>query len=135
MINVAVGINKNDVVIKLKQQDEALNMLKGEMNNLITYLKSKDESFEAKLFVIKEQKDVIGKATEDKVGVNKYNKSDVFNRAQKILQDNPQILEQILSDTRKSLDEKGINYNKFEQTKRLVTDKTYFMSLLENKKN
>lgn len=135
MINVAVGINTNDVVIKLKQQDEALNMLKGEMNNLITYLKSKDESFEAKLFVIKEQKDVIGKATEDKVGVNKYNKSDVFNRAQKILQDNPQILEQILSDTRKSLDEKGINYNKFEQTKRLVTDKTYFMSLLENKKN
>ena len=53
-INCADGINTNDVVVKIKQQQEELNQVKNQLNNIISYLKSKDMSFNAESFEIEE---------------------------------------------------------------------------------
>jgi hypothetical protein len=133
MINVAVGINANDAVNKLKQQEEELISIKNQLNKVVAYLQSKDTSFDAKLLSIEEARIVAKEeATETKLSLPQIDKTAAINKLQLILQDNPDVLKQILSEARKSLDEKGINYNRYDQTKRLVTDETYLMSLLKD---
>lgn len=131
MINVAVGINTNDVVVKLKQQEEELGLVKNQMNNVISYLQSKDKSFNAELFKIQ---DIAEKVTEDKMISQENNKESHTENIQKMAKDQPEVIKNILENARNILDEKGIDYNKFEQTKRLLTDETYFLNLLQRQK-
>ncbi len=130
MVNVAVGINANDLVLRLKQQDKELNLVKNQMNSVISYLQSKDKSFDIKLFDITDEKDLKGKVIDNKTVIKQFDITNAINKQQKLLQDNPELLKQILSNTRKILDAGGIDYNRFEQTRRLVTDDKYFINYL-----
>ena len=40
-----------------------------------------------------------------------------------------------MADARKMLDKKGINFNKFDQTRRMVTDPKYFIEVLQDFNN
>lgn len=123
MINVAVGINANDVVIKLKQQNQELNVIKSELNNIISYLKSKDKSIDFKQFEIQNKT----------VNVNEDNYSNAFKVTQNNIEENPEFIKQILIDAKKILDKKGVNYNQYEQTKRLLNDESYLLKILTEK--
>jgi len=132
MVNCAVGINTNDVVIKLKQQQEELNEVKTQMNTILTYLKSKDESFNAALFSIKEKET---KSSEPNIEIdnqNVFDRKKMVERFNKRLNENPNFIKQIQANARKILDERGVDYNRYDQTKRLLTDESYFISLIQN---
>ena len=133
LINCAVGINTNDVVIKLKQQHEELNQVKNQMNTILTYLKSKDESFNAELFEI-ESNEIIAAET-NSIVENRYpfDQNRIAERFEKMLSDNPNIIKQIQENARITLDKRGVDYNRYEQTRRLLTDENYLLDLLRDR--
>ena len=131
MVNCAVGINTNDLVLKLKQQNKELYQLKSQMNNILTYLKSKDESFEVELFKIEDKETI--KANINIENDNHY-QFDRNKLVEKFIKENPDYIKQIQANARKILEERGVDYNLYEETKRLLTDETYFMNLLQKLK-
>ncbi len=134
MINVAVGINTNDAVNKIQQQDEELKSVKNQLNTVIAYLQSKDPSFDATLFEVSEvenKDEAISSELENLNKPNQFDRKTTIDKMVIILQDNPEVLSKILADARQLLDEKGIDYNRFEQTKRIITDEKYFLNVLQ----
>jgi hypothetical protein len=126
MVNVAVGINTNDVVGKMKKQHEELQVVKNELNKITAYLQLRDTAFKAKAFeVAAVEKEV------SQVRVAQHERTKTIQALNTILKNNPEFLRNILADARKILDENGVDYKRFEQTQRLVTDEHYFRSLLE----
>ncbi len=127
MINVAVGINANDVVGKMKKQDEELRSIKDEMNKIAAYLHLKDTVFQAKTFEVPAAVD----KQIQQIKIAHPDRTKTINALKVILRNNPEFIRQVLANARKTLDERGVDYNRFEQTKQLVSDENYLMSLLE----
>jgi hypothetical protein len=135
MVNTAVGINTNDVVLKLKQQEEEITSVKYQMNKIIAYLQSKDPSFDIDLLAVPAEKAATQKQEPAaKVATQLSDYTVARNAFYQKLKENPELLNQILANTRKSLDENGIDYNRFEQTRRMLTDGNYLLTILQNRK-
>jgi len=137
MINVAVGINTNDTVEKLKEQQKELDALKSTMNSVVDYLKSTDPTFEANRFAVaskptetQNQTAMAGKAEEQFYANYGNNKMVAIS---KYLNDNPDVLNSVQAETKALLDERGIDYNRFEQTKRLLNDSQYLIAVIMDK--
>jgi hypothetical protein len=126
MVNVAVGINTNDVVGKMKKQHEELQSVKNELNRITAYLQVRDTAFTAKAFEVATVEQEL-----TQVKIVQHERTKTLQALNTILQHNPEFLRNILADARKILDERGIDYKRFEQTQRLVTDEHYFKSLLD----
>lgn len=128
-INCAVGINTNDVVVKLKQQQEELNQVKNQMNSILTYLKSKDVSFNSELFEIESLET---KTDETHYVIDKsiqFDRKRLVERFEKMLNENPNFIKQFQDNARKTLEERGVDYNRYEQAIRLLTDENYLSEL------
>jgi hypothetical protein len=134
MINVAVGINSNDAVKKMKQQEAESIVLKKQLNVVVAYLKAKDPSFDVTPFEISEQENNSFSAAQDNQELKELVKSDsksALNNVIKELQANPELVAKVQSEARKILDAKGVNYKLYDQTIRLVTDGDYYLSVLK----
>ena len=131
MINVAIGINTNDTVKQLQKQQEELDAVKSQLNTIVSYLQASDPSFDAQKFDVQEQEDAIH---EEEAVVSQETvakgKKPVLQKVIRLLNENPEMVAQIQADARQMLDEKGINYNLYEQTRKMVTDANYFVSVL-----
>lgn len=135
MVNTAVGINTNDVVLRLKQQEEEITSVKSHLNKIIAYLQSKDTSFNLESFAVPAVKAETQKEeTALKVATQLSDYTASRNAFYLKLKENPELLNQILANTRKNLDENGIDYNRFEQTRRMLTDGNYLLTILQNRK-
>ena len=136
MINVAVGINTNDVVDKLKKQQAELDDVKMAMNNVISYLQSRDPSFDASVFSITPEQRIVN-SEPSTIGVESAEELPYNGKMAaiaKVLEKNPEMIDGVLADARVILDEKGIDYNRFEQTSRLLNDRNYLISMLMESK-
>lgn len=131
-INCAVGINTNDTVVKLKQQQEELNQVKNQMNSIISYLKSKDDEFNAELFEIQGSETITATQIKEVESGNLFDRKKMAERLEKLISDNPNLIKQIQENARKTLDGRGINYNQYEQIRRLLTDENYILELFKN---
>lgn len=134
LINVAVGINTNDVADKLQEQNQELEEVKDALNDVISYLQSKDPSFEADMFSIENNTSIVNETTpaqDMQVAQNASFNVKMTSIAQ-ILEQNPQVIENVLSEAKSILDAKGIDYNRYEQTSRLLNDSNYFISMLKD---
>jgi hypothetical protein len=129
-VNVAVGINSNDVVNKIKQQQEEINTVKQEVNSIIAYLQSKDSSIEFSGFeesLFSDYETVISNG-DDSIVSESINPSRA-NFIEEVMIANPDVIENILRDARNTLDKKGINYAQFEQTRRMLTEPQYLLQV------
>jgi len=132
-VNGAIGINVNDVVPKMKQQQAELKEIKAKVNGLIAYLKEKDPAFKESLI----QLDTNEILTEEKIqtdvpkpSIAKSSKIGM-NYIILMLEKDTELVEKVLTDTRTELERKGIDYKQFDQTNRLLTDKQYFIAYLK----
>jgi hypothetical protein len=132
MVNVAVGINTNDTVDKLKKQQESLDAVMQSMNNVISYLQSKDPSFDADMFEISTREVVENeiRVPDARAMVAASSTSEKMALVSKFLDENPEVLRRVMNDTKAMLDERGIDYNRFEQTRRLLNDEKYLITVM-----
>ncbi len=135
-VNGAIGINVNDVVSKMKQHEAEMAAIGDKVNGIIAYLKSKDPSFDATeleidLGVLATNEDAKPEEDED---VRAGKPSTGMSLIQ-LLEQNSDLVASIQAKTKQLLDEKGINYQLFDQTNRLVTDKQYFVETLREYQN
>ena len=133
-VNGAIGINVNDVVPKMKQQQAEIKEIKTKVNELISYLKEKDPAFKGSLFelnsneiLIEEEKPQTVLPKPSIVKFSKISMDDIILMMEK----DSDLVEKVLSDTRTELERKGIDYKQFDQTNRLLTDKQYFIAYLK----
>lgn len=153
LINLAVGINTRDTAIMLEKQNNEISMLKQELNGIVSYLQQKDANFKGKTFQVNKNNissnvDVAENNASQKPNTEKSNteKSNFgkslskahknrFNKVVENLKENPDILNQIMLDTKAYLEAKGVDYKLFDQTNKIVTDKVYFLNYLESLSN
>ncbi len=126
MVNVAVGINANDAVDRMRAQERELASVKNQLNTVVSYLKSKDPSFKAELFDISANQKPARQPDSPAFDTN-YTTSNLIT----VLEENPQMLANVQANARQLLEDKGIDYNRFEQTRKLMTDADYLISVLK----
>jgi hypothetical protein len=98
MVNVAVGINTNDTVDKLKEQQESLDAVMQSMNSVISYLQSKDPSFDAEMFAVSTREVVENeiRIPDTQALVAAGSTSEKMALVSKFLDENPEVLRTIL---------------------------------------
>jgi len=130
MINVAIGINTGTMTAMIKQQQQEIQQLKQQQNKIEDFLASKYPDYKktSNKNKMPVEKQVV--STTNNININAKNKKVMVA---KILRNNPDILQDILSRTREDLDKKGINYKMYEQTNDLVNNPDYFLKVLEEK--
>ena len=130
MVNVAVGVNTNDAVDQMIAQQNEIEALKGSMNAIMSYLKAKDPNFDASLFDVAPQEDKL--ITElNNAKLPSENLSMETFKISAFLKANPNILAEVMANAKAKLDKMEVNYNLYEQTRRLVNDEDYLLSVLE----
>ncbi|HEX5112222.1 MAG TPA: hypothetical protein VFV79_05210 [Saprospiraceae bacterium] len=136
MINTAVGINTNDTVEKLKKQQEELDELKMAMNSIVEYMQTKDPSFNGELFAVAPVQDNNDEQDSYNLGMAIKNSDNKMLAMADFLEHNPEILSNAMSEAKELLVAKGIDFNRFEQTSRLLNDEKYLIHfLVESSKN
>jgi uncharacterized protein YunC (DUF1805 family) len=138
MINVAVGINTNDTVDKLKKQQEELESLKIAMNNIVSYIESKDPSFNGDFLALSPVQVQANKVEEpfSNQGMAIQNSENKMLAMAEFLENNPEMLMSAMAEAKEMLTAKGIDFNRFEQTSRLLNDVNYLTSIImESNKN
>ena len=151
MINVAVGINSNDLVSKLLEQraelDEVkaeLDGVKGKMNGIVGYLKSKDANFKEELFAVPTSAPV---APASAVAVNSsptpvsvpgsrpilagLKENFVYSDFSNLFEQKPELFDQSMALVRKSFVQQGADLSKSPELNRLLNDKEYLMSTVK----
>ncbi len=136
MVNVAIGINANDAVKKMQQQEEEIVSVKSQLNNVIAYLQAKDPSFDATLFEVNEadnntakHSDVVYQAATSLPAINVNEQLDDILI---MIENNPDFVLQVQAHLKADLDKKGVKYHLFEQTNRMVTDQQYLIDMLKD---
>ncbi len=130
MVNVAVGINTNDAVAQIIRQQQEIEALKSSMNSIASYLKAKDPAFDAAMFNVSAQpaQEPLALAPSEATGTFSVTSP---NRISSLMKDNPDLLKQVMADAKANLDKRGVDYNRYEQTKRLLNDENYLVEVLE----
>ncbi len=130
-INTAVGINANDLTAEISRQQKEMQEMKANMNNIMSYLQSKDPSFDATLYNVEEKAAPVAQTRAVQTSED-LTKAQVADRLLANLQANPEILQGIQAEARKLLDERGVDYNKYEQTRRMLTDQDYYLEVIRS---
>jgi len=144
LINTAVGINTNDLVAQVIRQQEEINSVKRNLDSIVGYLQSNDPSFQAELFdvgPVAEVRTVADVAASANLAASANVKPAVSYTAMTpkerrsyfmtIVKENPDVLESIMADARETVTARGIDFNKFDQTRKILTDPEYLMEMLE----
>ena len=105
MVNVAVGINTNDVVNEIKRQQDELTQVKSQLNAVLSYLSSKDPTFNPSLFDVQEI-DIEETFIESEEITTQSNRKQVVSKLVTYLTENPDVLSSIMANARQILDEK-----------------------------
>jgi hypothetical protein len=129
IVNVAVGINSNDMSAQVADLQQELHSVKGELNNIIRYLTASDPDFNIALFDSAVETDTEQEESQQETSPA-LNFSEKVETIKMTFEESGEEIDTILSETRALLDSKGIDYRKVEQTHRLVTDKDYLMQNL-----
>jgi cytoskeletal protein CcmA (bactofilin family) len=158
LINLAVGINANDTSEILQKQNDEINLLKSELNSIIKYINSKDDSSGlselTQVTNTKKKSEQISKLESNKKNLTesrrnftnrttttssesslRLTKADKYEEILQMLEENPDVLESIMLDARELLVKRGIDYELFEQTRRIVTEKEYLLNHLRQLTN
>jgi len=125
-ITTAVGINTNDLVAQMIQQQEEINSVKRNMNAVVGYLQSKDPSFQVELFEVRAAANV-----EPVPSYTAMTGAERRSLVVDVLRKNTAMVESIMADAREQLTAQGVDFNRFEQTRRLLTDQEYLLDILE----
>ncbi|WP_324677115.1 hypothetical protein [Hymenobacter sp. GOD-10R] len=139
LVNVAVGINSNDMAQKLQQQQQELDATRTKMNSIVAYLKAKDPSFSeeplgapastsgatrtalATVAAPTQAAPVQMKATPKKNSSNYASVTQMFEK-------NPTLLRESMDKARLAFEKHGVDINANPELKRLFTDEQYFMA-------
>jgi hypothetical protein len=135
-VNAAIGINVNDLTPKVKQIETENETLKTTVNGLIAYLQEKDPSFKLPSLltkpadIVNQTKSVTDMNTAFKAAIGVPVKSKLQN-AVDMLENTPGLVELVQSHAKEILDKKGVKYQLFDQTNKLVTDSKYLIGYLK----
>ncbi|MCF6240495.1 MAG: autotransporter adhesin family protein [Bacteroidales bacterium] len=131
MINVAVGINTGALVSVIKSQKAEIEGLKKQLGKLDSFLSSKFPDYKPSEYKVSNENTDKITQTDNVTKTSKNNDSKMM--IVNLLENNPEVLNNIMKTAREDLDKKGINYNLFEQTKELANNPDYLIQLLKEK--
>ena len=144
MINVAVGINSNDLVAKLIRQQAELDDMKGKMNSVVSYLKAKDPTFTGELYTAPASDPVAAPtavatsaspaqtpAASGVSSIASLKENFAYNDFNDLFEKNPKLLEESMSSAKKSFINQGADLSKSPELSRLLNDKEYLMSTIK----
>lgn len=145
IINVAVGINQNDVVHHLEKQDREIQNLKSMMSDLVSYLKAKDENLPAQFasFTPTYQpvsnmvsSEIAQTAPKEKVQ-SKNTKPLEFGvvadefKTSALVKKHSSVIMKEMQKIKKNLIEKGLDLNKIPELKNVFDDEQAMIALVE----
>jgi hypothetical protein len=143
MINVAVGINSNDLVAKLLKQQAELDEVKGKMNGIVGYLKAKDANFKEELFAVPASVPVapttavainaspVPVSTPSGQSLASLKENFVYSDFSDLLEQKPELLDESLALVKKTFENQGADLSKNPELNRLLTDKEYLQSTIK----
>jgi hypothetical protein len=137
-VNVAVGINSNDMAQKLQQQQQELDAARTKMNNIVAYLKAKDPSFSeeplaapavtggaTRTALAKAETPAQAKAMQ-MTAIAKKNSN--YASVTQMFEKDPALLRESMAKVRLAFEKQGVDINANPELKRLFTDEQYFMA-------
>lgn len=143
MINVAVGINSNDLVAKLIKQQAELDEVKGKMNGIVAYLKAKDANFKEELFdvptstTIEPAKAVAINplpapvATSVTPSLAGLKENFAFTDFNDLFEKKPDLFESSLATTKQNFINQGADLSKNPELNRLLNDREYLKATIK----
>jgi len=148
LVNVAVGINANDMAHRLAQQQDELAQMRGKVNRILAYLGSKDQNFKEALLPAPatgtagngpagsptaDATASIGGLTEPAATTPRKN----YTAAAELFESEPETLKASMAKMKEQYEKKGIDTRQYPELHKLLTDEKYFMETfkkLEGKK-
>ena len=137
-VNVAVGINANDLTRKLLQQQAEIDELKGKtdemkgkMNGLMSYLKTKDANFNAELYALPAGSQPMtpapAVANNPSPSMTASAMEKTINSASfsELFAQQPELLTKSMAMAKQQFEKQGIDVNKHPYLKQLLTDPQY----------
>jgi hypothetical protein len=146
LVNVAVGINANDMAHRLAQQQDELAQMRGKVNRILAYLGEKDQNFKEALLPAPATGTAgngpaadatatasIGGLTEPAATTPRKN----YTAAAELFESEPETLKASMAKMKEQYEKKGIDTRQYPELHKLLTDEKYFMETfkkLEGKK-
>lgn len=149
MINVAVGINSNDLVAKLIKQQAELDEVKGKMNDVLSYLKAKDATFNGELLPVPTSAPTeptkavainsspvpvlspVPVSTQGAPVLASLKQNFVYSDFSDLLEKRPELFETSLATTKQNFINQGADLSKNPELNRLLNDKEYLKATVK----
>lgn len=137
LVNVAVGINTNDLTGKLMEQQSEIDQLRASLNGVVSYLQVKDPAFAGTALPVPAK--VAAKAPPAPVAATlptlpatlqakaAPDKAHYTSMLQMFAAE-PSLLTASMAKVKSQFESKGVDLNKFPELKRLLTDESYFLA-------
>lgn len=136
LINVAVGINSNDLALKMMEQQTELTQLRASLNGVMGYLKAKDPAFAGIALPAAPSSTATGQASNATTAtatppalqkMPHVTKASYANLAHMVAAD-PQLLHATMAKVRAQFQKQGVDLAKLPEVQRLLSDEQYFMA-------
>lgn len=131
-VNVAVGINQQDLVGQLQKQQADITAMKKQWQSLVTYLREKDPAFPGHLLdgeVSEEVKNTTAMAdTRPSIAPVSLptNRNDVQRQyVERLIREKPELLTEGLRRVREKFEQKGIDISKYPELQKVFTDRSF----------
>ncbi len=139
LINTAIGLNNNDLVYKIQQQQEEINSMKGKVNNILTYLESKDPEFKEEMLFTQDTKENIVQSVRVEKQIKEKYTPEIFTKAEidfsyieKLYEQKPELFEQAQKRVREYYVNAGVDIEQNQELKRILEEPGYCIKYLKN---
>ncbi len=142
LVNVAVGINANDMAHRMAQQQDELTQMRGKVNSILAYLGTKDPNFkEALLPAPTESTAGYGPAASpagDATATASIQLTEPaatprknYSAATELFESQPEALKASMAKMKEQYEKQGIDTRQYPELHKLLTDEQYFMETLK----
>ncbi|MBF9252717.1 hypothetical protein I2I11_05410 [Pontibacter sp. 172403-2] len=144
LVNVAVGINANDMAQKLVQQQAELEHMRGKVNSILTYLNTKDENFKETLLPAPAESGsshnsaALAAAPADAASQTNTmltaptpSTAKNYKAAAEMFEGEAGVLTASMAKMRAQYEERGIDITQYPELNKLLTDEKYFLETLK----
>ncbi len=142
LVNVAVGINANDMAHRMAQQQDELAQMRGKVNSILAYLGTKDPNFKEALLPAPTEGTAgynpAASPAEDATATASIKLTapaaaprKSYSAATELFESEPQALKASMAKMKEQYEKQGIDTSQYPELHKLLTDEQYFMEKLK----
>ena len=138
LVNVAVGINANDMAHRMAQQQDELTQMRGKVNSILAYLGTKDPNFKEALLPAPAEGTAGYRPAGDATATASIKLTEPaatprknYSAATELFESEPQALKASMAKMKEQYEKQGIDTRQYPELHKLLTDEQYFMETLK----